>query len=260
MRGRYHTHPHPPFYPHPSLHTAYTLQELSRYFTRTYTTHSPPLPSPPMGCCQTHELEEKEQNSLEMTWCAKDVDVQLDDAELFYESLERTRSKLGSEPGSQGGISNMSLLSLLGRHTGAQDLMADALDLMWEVRSLAAGLERNDAVPPIPAALKSQVVRAVRTLTHIGGRLTSSGVTIESQERTSNRSFNSVESWRRGVPASRVKRDDNPLGRSHTRRSLKKAMTEVDAACEELREHHIHIASLHKALAQWSAEHRVQEG
>eukprot|EP01061_Rhynchopus_euleeides_P044276 TRINITY_DN7752_c0_g3_i1.p1 TRINITY_DN7752_c0_g3~~TRINITY_DN7752_c0_g3_i1.p1 ORF type:complete len:209 (+),score=67.71 TRINITY_DN7752_c0_g3_i1:316-942(+) len=206
-----------------------------------------------MGCCQAREMPE-ENKAMAMSWCERDAHLQLDDAEMFYESLERTRSRLGSEAGSMSGPSNMSLLSLLGRHNGASDMMAETVDMMWDLRALAAAIERSTSTASLPQSLQHQVAKASRTLTSIGNRLSDCGITVDSPDR--NKSFNSVESWRRGVTPSRVTKEDNPLGRSHNKKTLRRALGEVDGLCTELAEHQQHIHTLMKTLKQWSAENR----
>ena len=183
-----------------------------------------------------------------MGWLDNNSELADDDAEMFYESLERTRHSRATSTACLSGsstVSSVHMLSLLGRQSDAQDYMHEMVDILWELRHTANADPKN----PIPPQLRSSIVSVSQVLSSLASRLSDKGVATPHAGPEVNKSFNSVESWRRGQSPHKVRKTDNPLG-TYTKRSFKKALQEMEQLKLELAEHHQRMRELLKAVRQ----------
>eukprot|EP01059_Diplonema_ambulator_P008086 TRINITY_DN17604_c0_g3_i1.p1 TRINITY_DN17604_c0_g3~~TRINITY_DN17604_c0_g3_i1.p1 ORF type:complete len:196 (+),score=59.15 TRINITY_DN17604_c0_g3_i1:68-655(+) len=132
-------------------------------------------------------------------------DTELDDAQTFYEQLERNRSRTNSESSKSG------VLSLLSLQAEAKEVMGRAISMYWTIKEH----------PEVP---KESVDTAAARVKSLISELSTYGITFEKEQHPFDKSLTMVQNWRLGKTPSTVSIDDSPVGR-HTKESFNNAIT-----------------------------------
>ena len=189
-----------------------------------------------MGCCLAKDDNDcPREGHITGVWSE---DNEMGESELFYEALEKSRSRTSSNEGLN--LLNMSSLSLLGRRQTAQQLVAEVLHFNMRVQAY------QETVFKTSKTSNPKLVRELKQLTStthlLARKLKEKGVEVarDPYAGLQNGSMCRVEMWRQGENPPPVKKGESPVG-THTKKSLKQAIQSVDKISEDLNTHMVSL-------------------